>query len=135
MVNYKINTDGSVFSIRRNKLLKPRLTNRGYLQVNLSGKQIYIHQLVAKTYISNPNNYTVINHKNGNKLDNNVDNLEWCTQLNNVLHYHGGKKLEKYGDRFRVRFWDKNKKKHLQLGIVNTVEEGLKMYNQYASQL
>ena len=133
MVTYKINTDGSVFSIRRNKLLKPRLTNRGYLQVNLSGKQVYIHQLVAKTYISNPNNYTVINHKNGNKLDNNVDNLEWCTQLNNVLHYYGGKKLEKYGDRFRVRFWDKNKKKNLQLGIVNTVEEGLKMYNQYVS--
>ena len=69
------------------------------------------------------------------KLNNNINNLEWISQRENTLHYHGGKRLEKYGERFRVRFWDKNKKKHLHLGIVDTKEEGLKIYNNYVSQL
>ncbi len=133
--NYKIFPDGKVFSNNRNKFLKPRLTNRGYLQVNLGGKQIYVHQLISDLFIPNPNNYKIINHINGDKTDNRVQNLEWCTQLENVLHYHKGKQFEKYGDKFRVRIWDSKNKKHLHLGIVNTREEGLKLYNNYASQL
>lgn len=43
-----------------------------------------IHRLVAETFIDNPNNYAVINHKDCNKTNNNIDNLEWCTQKHNV---------------------------------------------------
>jgi hypothetical protein len=45
-----------------------------------------IHIIVAKNFIENPNNYKVVNHKDGNKLNNNVDNLEWVTQQMNCIH-------------------------------------------------
>ena len=47
-----------------------------------------VHRLVAETYIPNPHNYPEVNHKNENKLDNNVNNLEWCSTLDNLNHSH-----------------------------------------------
>ena len=44
------------------------------------------HRIVAETHIPNPNKYKVVNHKNGVKSDNRVDNLEWCTQQDNIIH-------------------------------------------------
>ena len=61
----------------------------GYSIVGLSKngklKTRTIHRLVAETFIDNPNNYPVINHKDCNKTNNNVNNLEWCTQKQNVM--------------------------------------------------
>lgn len=67
------------------------LNNCGYLYVGLTkdnSKQVNegIHRLIAITFIENPNNYNVINHKDGNKLNNNIENLEWCTQSQNQIH-------------------------------------------------
>ena len=63
------------------KLLKLRNTSDGYLQVGLrkDGKQTMfrVHRLVANAFIENPNNLPVVNHKDENKQNNNVDNLEW----------------------------------------------------------
>ena len=60
----------------------------GYPMVRLSKKgKLYtktIHRIVAEAFISNPNNYRVINHIDGNKTNNNIKNLEWCTQKHNV---------------------------------------------------
>lgn len=72
---------------------------RGYLQVNLwkDGKQkcIRIHRLVAQAFIPNPYNLREVNHIDGNKLNNSVDNLEWCTREENLEHEHS----TKLGDR------------------------------------
>lgn len=62
----------------------------GYPVVNITGygnrKQHKVHQLVAKFFIPNPDNLPCINHKDGNKQNNHVENLEWCTQQYNCLH-------------------------------------------------
>ena len=68
---------------KRTFIVRPKLC-RGYLQVALSKfgespKLYYLHRLVAETFIDNPNNYQYVNHKDENKLNNSIDNLEWCT--------------------------------------------------------
>lgn len=57
-----------------------------------------VHRLVAETFIPNPNNLLQVNHINGNRLDNRVDNLEWCTQSDNIKHaYKNGLMKPKFG--------------------------------------
>lgn len=73
--------------------------SRGYIAVTLTYKNNYkrflVHRLVAEAFIPNPNNYPCINHKDENKSNNNVDNLEWCT-----VKYNNS-----YGDRIkRIRY-------------------------------
>lgn len=82
---YQINNLGNVKSLynyRKGNILKPRL-KRGYYQIGLrknnKRKWYAIHRLVAQTFIPNPNNLPQINHKDEDKLNNKVDNLEWCT--------------------------------------------------------
>lgn len=137
MTNYKtylIYQDGKVFSTKRNKFLIPRLTNRGYYQFNLGGEQIYIHQLLGELFISNPNNYKVINHINGIKTDNRVENLEWCTQRHNVNHYHKSDNVTLLpSGKFRSRCYHDKKTKHL--GCFNSREEARNAYINYVSQL
>ena len=67
----------------KGQLLSPAKTKDGYLKVSLSKehKRYYfkVHRLVAQTFIPNPNNYPCVNHKDENKSNTGVDNLEWCT--------------------------------------------------------
>ena len=59
-----------------------------FLNKNSIRRNFYVHRLVAEAFIPNPNNYLEINHKNLDKNDNRVENLEWVTQLENKKHYH-----------------------------------------------
>ena len=86
---YEINLEGKVRNYRSKRELKPVLYPNGYLIVRLfkGGKkyQKLLHRLVATTFIDNPNpKYTVVNHIDGNKLNNNINNLEWTTIGMNV---------------------------------------------------
>lgn len=87
---YIIYEDGRVYSTISNKFLKLGKGSNGYLQcvLRIDGKSInrMIHRLVAEAYIPNPNNKPEVNHIDLNKINNNVDNLEWCTSKENKEH-------------------------------------------------
>lgn len=88
--SYEIHSNGEVYSFYTNRFMKQSLNGKGYLKVTLTvcGKEITtsIHKLVAIAFLGhNPNgNNTVVHHKDGNKLNNNVDNLELISNGENV---------------------------------------------------
>lgn len=102
---YEISSFGRIKSLSRNvkdtraknkirrikcKILKSRDHNSGYISTHLKRdgliKDFLVHRIVAETYIPNPNSLKQVNHKNGNKKDNRVDNLEWISNRDNVIH-------------------------------------------------
>lgn len=76
--------------IKREKILKNNLYGNGYYYVGLSKngkvKRYKVSRLVAQEFIPNPENKPFINHIDGDKLNNHIDNLEWCTQSENMKH-------------------------------------------------
>lgn len=85
--NYSISNTGKVRNDKRNAILTPAIDKDGYERVGLGRKPLeFVHRLVAVAFIPNPQNKTQVNHINGVKNDNRVDNLEWCTPRENQLH-------------------------------------------------
>lgn len=87
--SYYASRCGKVYSRHTNRVLKD-CNCAGYRQVALStngrAKTFKVHRLIAKTFIPNLNSKPDVNHKDGNKANNYVGNLEWCTELENVQH-------------------------------------------------
>ena len=100
---YMVSTKGRIKSIERvvigkdgisrrvnEKIKEPTLSPIGYYVVSLwkgnSSRLEYVHRLIATAFIKNPNNYPHINHKDGNKRNNSLENLEWCTHEQNLRH-------------------------------------------------
>lgn len=86
---YVVTSDGAVIGLKSGKELMP-MKNRGYLRVklykNAQPKMYLIHRLVASAFIPNDQDKEQVNHKDGNKSNNNVSNLEWVTQSENQIH-------------------------------------------------
>jgi hypothetical protein len=89
---YQISNLGNVKSYKKNrvKIRIPTKNTNGYLCLGLrknnKRKMYLIHRLISEYFIENKNNKPYINHIDGNKLNNNINNLEWCTQKENVNH-------------------------------------------------
>lgn len=84
--DYEITRDGKVINKQTGHTLAPQPNGKGYLRVSIGKKLMFIHRLVAEKYIPNPENKPQVNHKDGNKLNNCVDNLEWVTNQENRNH-------------------------------------------------
>ena len=117
---YKVSNLGRVKTLHsgknkmKNNIKKFRKCHDGYYRVNLYKekhiKSPFVHRLVAQAFIPNPNNYSCINHKDENKLNNNVNNLEWCTkQYNNKYSAKSRKQhriiLQYSKDNIFIREW------------------------------
>lgn len=72
--------------ITKERILKPAENKNGYLHLSLDGKDYRVHRIIAQTFLDNPAQHRDVNHKNGIKTDNMVDNLEWTTHSQNELH-------------------------------------------------
>lgn len=107
--NHYISDSGEVISYRwgKRRVLKPAITKKGYLRLSLyqkelkKGKPITIHRLVALAFIPNPDNKEQVNHKDGNKTNNDISNLEWVTNKENMTHA--------WETNLRDNGWDKGK--------------------------
>ena len=96
---YAVTSCGKVWSYRNECFLKPRANRGGYLYVNLfkdgEKKTYYVHRLVAEAYIPNTENLPQINHKDENKTNNCLQNLEWCDAKYNANYGTRNEKIKK----------------------------------------
>ena len=87
---YKVSPHGEIYSIKNRSILSPCVNNKGYSMVILykraKPKHMLVHRIVALSYIPNVDNLPQVNHIDGNKRNNNITNLEWCSNGSNQIH-------------------------------------------------
>lgn len=93
--HYSVSSEGRIRNDETNRIKKPHINTSGYCQTELykdgTARRERVHRLVGQAFIPNPDNLPQINHKDGNKLNNNVENLEWVDNSQNMLHaYENG---------------------------------------------
>lgn len=93
---YCVSSDGHIKNKKRNLMVREYLGKDGYLRVQLHGKTMLIHRIVATVFIPNQKKALEVNHKDGNKQNNSISNLEWVTRSENLCHaYKMGLKSSK----------------------------------------
>lgn len=149
---YEISNKGNIRLKNNNCFKIPIMELSGYKYTYLDGNKIsYLHRLVANAFISNPNNYPCVNHKDGNKQNNNVENLEWCTySYNNKEAYRLGLKKPHKGENSKhksivmlddekedicifkkMKYADKVFKTRTSPNIKRSIDTGIKAYGFY----
>ena len=83
---HQISSFGNVKNKKTNKIIKGDINNAGYKRVTFGNKHYFIHRLVAKYFCKGYKDGLIVNHIDGNKTNNNMNNLEWVTRSENDLH-------------------------------------------------
>ncbi len=87
---FEISKDGIIRNIKTKTIKSQYISSTGYYMISISkinkSKPHRVHRLLANNYIDNPENLKEVNHLDGNKLNNNLSNLEWCSHLGNMKH-------------------------------------------------
>lgn len=84
--NYEISANGEIRNKRTGRIIKQFVGKDGYLRTQIAGKTRLVHRLVALAFIPTVEGKIFVNHKDGNKQNNNASNLEWCTRSENIQH-------------------------------------------------
>ena len=88
--NYEVSNLGKIRNIKSGRILKPQPDKDGYLRLGLyennKKKKLFLHRIIATTFIDNPEGKPCVNHIDENKLNNDLSNLEWCTIRENNIH-------------------------------------------------
>ena len=130
-LSYRYNKSGKLYPT---KILKASKNKQGYIntQINLNNsfKSFKVHRLVAEAFIPNPENKPQVNHKDGNKLNNRVDNLEWCTNGENGKHaWENGLRTKRIGNNnkfsVKVNQYDLNNKLIKEWNCINDITREL----------
>lgn len=116
--DYLVYSDGRVYSRKTNRFLKGKIDNVGYHVYALAigdvrskannkklSKMVYAHRLVAELFLDNPNNYPYVHHKDANRLNNDVSNLEWVSPEQNMAYHNQEKKTER---EYKPQYFTKN---------------------------
>lgn len=126
---YQVSNLGNVKRKKDNYVFKKNKNSSGYRVVTLTKnkmeKSVSVHRLVANAFIPNPKNKSQINHIDGNKMNNIIDNLEWCTASENMEHAYKnnleilkGKKIIQYDNNINIiKIWNKISDAEKQLNI------------------
>lgn len=130
-------TKGESQQWRKELILTPRLNEKGYQRVYLydvdgNVKHHRVHRLVAQAFIPNPNNLPQVNHKDENKTNNNVENLEWCTNLYNTTYSMGKPVIQYTTDGTVVKQYDSISQAVRETGYSEkTITKSCKGYNTF----
>ena len=144
--NYEVSCFGRVRNATTERILKPCLAGLGYFQVNLSNngkvKKHYIHQLVAREFLENPNDKPCIDHIDGNRTNNSLDNLRLCSYSQNNRN---SSKRENTSSIYKGVCWDKSigkwkaqiqiNRRQKSLGLFTNEKEAAQAYNEKAKEL